>query len=403
MSGVTGEIGFKIGAAGSELPGVGGKTINATPNQVALTVNGAPSQFALQVNGNPAPTAVSEGLLVQAGVSNNDVSSVITDVGGTHTLLRLLRSGNGQIGWNSSSLGLINFNNSGTIQFFGVPFQVLNGAGSTQYFSISSNGASISNIVAGNVQFAVNETAPGNLQQLAVAKPAVIIGTSAVQAWSTGASYPVLQFAAIGAIMGTATTGLVLMGGGLYYNGTNYIYGQAGTGIQATLGTGSFTVSCFNTSGTTAGTATPAVVFSIGGTVTSNQIQGYGPAAAALVDMTPDRWVGTATLAIAANTLATATVSRNGKVTSIWVPAITGSGNGNTTTMVLTVPMPAAFQNTGTLSFNLAIEAAGTSQIGLCNYSGTTFTLFPAVTGGTFTGTFNRGIVNGVLISWPTT
>lgn len=237
------------------------------------------------------------------------------------------------------------------------------------------------------------QLAPGNL---------AVLGTGTAYAWGTGTNYPTLQFAGVGAVFGTATMGLNLLGGGMYFNGTSYVYGQAGTGVLASLGTGTFAVSCVGTSGTAGGTSAPTVVFSVSGTITSNKVQAWGPKAAALVDMTPDRVTLLATLAIAVNTVCTATLVRNGNQTTIWVPAVTGSGNGATTTMVLTVPMDAAFQNAGTLSYNgVAVQSAGTNNQGLINYSGTTFTCFSNISGGTFTGITNRGLPNGLLMTWP--
>lgn len=161
----------------------------------------------------------------------------------------------------------------------------------------------------------------------------IVVGTSTGYAWGTGTNYPTLQLAGIGAVFGTGTIGIVLTGGGLYFNGTNYVYGQAGTGIIATLGTGSFTVSTVGTSGTAGGTAALTTVFSIGGTTTSNKIQGYGPTATALVDMTPD--TGTFTCTITGCTTSptgVATWTRIGNLVTIALPIITATSNATTLT-----------------------------------------------------------------------
>jgi hypothetical protein len=174
----------------------------------------------------------------------------------------------------------------------------------------------------------------------------VVIGTSTGYAWGTGTKYPILQMAGIGGIMGTDTMGLVAMAGGLYYNGTNYIYGQAGTGIVMALGTGSLTVSCVATSGTAAGTAAITTVFSISGTVTSNAIKGYGPIAAALVDMTPDTGTFTVTYTGFSGTALTATARwvKFGNEVTIYIPTNV-SGTSNATTFTLT-GIPSAIQAT---------------------------------------------------------
>ena len=232
----------------------------------------------------------------------------------------------------------------------------------------------------------------------------VVIGSATSLPWGGGAPFgAALQIGPLGGILADNGGPTLLCLSGAYYNGTGYQFtgtgGGTSTGALLELASGGITVWAGGV-GTYTQACTFTEIFQAQGTVAPT-IKGYGPNAATLVDMTPDFWLGTATVALAANAFATATVARVGPVTTIWVPAVTGSGNGATTTMVVTVPMPAAFQNSGTLSFNLAIEAAGTSQMGLCNYSGTTFTMFPAITGGTFTGITNRGIVNGILMSWP--
>lgn len=367
MSGVTGEIGFKIGAAGSQLPQIGGKVITAEPNQVALTVNGAPTQYALTVFNLVSPNVLNpaDGVLIKAGVNNNDIALEVLSAG-TNTLAKFLASGSFTLGWNSSSDPLINANSTGTIQVNGVPFQIGNLLDSTQYFVVNSTGVLIENVTAGNPSLQVNEPAAGNAQHMIVQAPAVVIGTSTPNTWGTGTHYPILQMAGIGGIMGTGTIGLNIMAGGLYYNGTNYIYGQAGTGIQASLGTGSFTVSCFNTSGTAAGIATPTVVFSIGGTVTSNKIQGYGSNAAALVDMTPDTGTFTGTWAgfITAPVNTAAYWSRQGNQVMLLIPYGTGSKSGAPGNITF-APLPASIQSSKTLyvAYPFAVSG-GTAVVG---------------------------------------
>ena len=239
------------------------------------------------------------------------------------------------------------------------------------------------------------QLAPGNI---------AVLGTGTAYAWGTGTNYPIMQYAGIGAIFGTGTGNIVCVGGGGYWNGTAYIQGQAGTSAGWAVGNGTFAVSVFTTSGTAGQAIAAQNVFVVGGTLAAYKITGYGPAAAALVDFTPDRTTYITTLAQgAANLHGTATIARVGSVVHLWVPIITGTAAGGTTTSVLTIPMAAAFQNSGTLFQLASVNGNGTEAIGGVAYSGTTFTLTPTLFSGTFTGTLNRGLPRGLLMSWPTT
>ena len=285
MSGVTGEIGFKIGAAGAKLPGVNRPFTGQ--NNTALTVNGVPGTFALAITGAAQPDGapgtgagiVSNGLLVRAGNGSTDVVALIEGGGngspGTSTFLNLTANGLNWIGWNVSGTSVINWNNQGAVSFAAANIAVLSANNLTTYLNMGAGGIKVGNIAGGTPPVVIYAQGGTNTVQLSIGvtgglgtAQGVVLGTSSLYAISTGTPYPVLQFAGIGAITGTGTIGLNIMAGGLYYNGTNYIYGQAGTGIVASLGTGTFSISAFNTSGTAAGTATPFVVMSVSGSAT---------------------------------------------------------------------------------------------------------------------------------------
>jgi hypothetical protein len=204
------------------------------------------------------------GPLTASGTStlnNITVSGTATlnalQVTGTATIATLNVTGTATIGnllATTETLGALNVTGTATIS-------TLNVTGT----------ATIGNLLATTETFgAPLVVKSGAVQVLLVSTAAAVtvLGTSTNYAWGTGTNYPITQFAGIGGVMGTATIGLVLMGGGLYWNGTNYIYGQAGTGAIAALGTGTFSVSAVNTSGTAGGTATPFVVMSVSGSAT---------------------------------------------------------------------------------------------------------------------------------------
>jgi hypothetical protein len=232
-----------------------------------------------------------------------------------------------------------------------------------------------------------------------------VLGTSTGYAWGTGTNYPILQFAGIGALFGTATAGLTIAGGGLYYNGTNYIYGQAGTGILSSWQNGTFAVSCFSTAGTAGGTGTPTAVFSISGTVTSNKVQAYGPVAAALVDMTPDASTFQGTLLLGtAGTAGTCVWSRMGNHIFLFVPGLAGTSTSTTLTLA---PLPTQIQPTRTqwaaCPSNGFINAGAitTGQVGaLVTASNGTLNFNYGTAGGGWSATGVKGLNEGVTIGW---
>ena len=282
MSSVTGEIGFKIGAAGAQLPGVNRPFI--AQQGTALSVVGVQGTFAQTISSSSDGASLMMGLQILSGTNASDLPLAIYSIGtttygtyvnGTQTYMKIFGGGQGQIGWNVSGTSVINWNNQGAAWINGAQLTVVSANALTTYVNIGNGGIKVGNIAGGTPPVLIYAQGGTNTVQLSVGftggagtAQGVILGTSTLYAISTGTPYPVLQFAGIGAITGTGTIGLNIMAGGLYYNGTNYIYGQAGTGIQMSLGTGTFSVSAFNTSGTAAGTATPMVVLSASGSAT---------------------------------------------------------------------------------------------------------------------------------------
>ncbi len=274
--------------------GFGVTSANPSANVGLSAVNGTATTFLTSDSAPALSTAISPTWL---GTHTFTTPTVFTASGGGKVAAVQVQAAAPALSLESTGAGTDSkwwdIGSGGTTQ---LSFRALNDAGNaaSNYLQITRSGSAISAVALGNATdnpsyaFLGTNTAKFSGPISAAGTGAqIIVGTSTKYAWGTGTNYPIVQLAGVGAIMGTDTVGVVLMGGGLYYDGTNYRYGQAGTGVQATLGTGSFTVSCFSTSGTAGGTATPTVVFSIGGTVTSNTIRGYGPSAATLVDMTP--------------------------------------------------------------------------------------------------------------------
>ena len=292
MSGITGEIGYKVGAAGNPQPKVGLQVAAPNTSVPVITVTaGTNTSTTLQIWGdghgqlggvsgtgfawNPAsnvtltPAATSSaraltvvgvgsdamlvagtsgwyagkfvstyasnpghGLWVQAGTSNNDTVFILMNSAQVQ-YGRVLGDGHGF--WGITPNGIA-WGTSGA-----VVLQCKAGTGTPLIVQNDSNAQS----------FAVSPTVG-----------AVIVGTTTLYSWVSGTNYPIIQLAGIGGIMGTATMGVVTMGGGLYWNGTHYTYGQAGTGVVASLGTGTF-VLAISTAGTAGQSADPTTIVAV--------------------------------------------------------------------------------------------------------------------------------------------
>ena len=290
----------------------------AQPGGTAITLSvvgaaGNPSEVVSIIAQNVAGKA--RGLVVAAGASAADFCVRFTNAAASVTTQQ------------------INGDNSGFIGAGGV----------NSGFSWGTGGAGTAAVNSAGINPFVVNISGGQVFQISSVKAGAVLGTSTAYTWGTGTNYPILQMAGIGGIMGTATTGLTFMGGGLYFNGTNYIYGQAGTGIIASLGTGTFSVSGVNTSGTAAGTATPFVVLSAAGTGTSGYVTA-GAGAGGLVVL------GTAGLAM--GTL-TNTTYGGGNFTALFVNGVAvtgGSGVTSITSGTGIVVTNGTLTNTGTIS-----------------------------------------------------
>lgn len=418
MSAHFGEIGYKIGARGNQSPLV--NLIVAASGQqqpqngtlgkgaAALTVVGmVGTTAALVVLNTGASGFLANGIFVKAGIGVTDRPLLVTGgLNGTSTFLSMDGNGNAQIGFTTQSVPAFNITNGGVCAVAG-QLQVWNNGSSIEYGLWGPAGLEIRNVNSGGGGWIlkVNESAVANANLFSCGGngvPATVCGTATPYAWGTGTHYPILQMAGIGALFGTDTMGVVLTGGGLYYNGTNYIYGQAGTGAIMSLGTGSFTVSIVSTSGVAGGTATLTTVFAIGGTVTSNKIQGYGPTAAGLVDMTPDKGTFTATLQGVSN-VATAICAwaRSGNVVTLTInsPSNNALGTSNATTFTL-APLPAAIVPAGNVAWRAPfLSDNGVATVGQAGIFGTsTVTFYKAsdINGNTWTASGQKGF-NGPL------
>lgn len=172
--------------------------------------------------------------------------------------------------------------------------------------------------------------------------------------------------------------------------GTSTLGALQVTGIS-TFGASAHTVS---------GTATFAGGMIVSGPTGGTNISAYGPLAAGQVDMTPDRYLSTATFN-ASSTHPICTSVRFGHHVTCWVPAATGTG---TNTAIL--PLSAAFMPGGAQIVPAYVEAGGTIAMGAVTISGAgtlgTFVMHPNSPTGTTTGTLTAGLPSGALLTWVT-
>lgn len=145
-------------------------------------------------------------------------------------------------------------------------------------------------------------------------------------------------------------------------------------------------------------------VFSVG-TTSAPTLQGYGPTAAGLVDMTPDK--GTFTATITGCTTAptgTATWSKNGNQVTIFLPGITCTSN---TTALTYTGLPAALEPVTTQNINLSTLVNNTGIVSgwaqMANGS-TSITFSVAAVGGfvaaNWTNSGSKGLAGGATISY---
>lgn len=88
--------------------------------------------------------------------------------------------------------------------------------------------------------------------------------------------------------------------------------------------------------------------------------------------------------------------SRNGRIVTVYVPAIAGTSNTTAATITGAIPSsmyPARSQNCITSVVNNTVTAAGLAQVG----TGGTITLFPTVAGGSFTAAGSKGVDPGTF------
>lgn len=178
----------------------------------------------------------------------------------------------------------------------------------------------------------------------------ILCGTATAYAWGGGPNFqPVVQFGGVGGILPQGPSQVLNILSGIYYNGTAFIFTGTGTdntgtstGVRLSISGGGIAVQG-GASGTNGQTATLKNLFAVNGTVAPT-IQGYGPTAAALADMTPD--VGTFGFTVQGITPAvtgTATWAKQGSLVVLTFPTAVGTSNATTCTIT---GIPAVMQPT---------------------------------------------------------
>jgi hypothetical protein len=148
------------------------------------------------------------------------------------------------------------------------------------------------------------------------------------------------------------------------------------------------------------GSGTP--VFEVTGATTGITVEGFGPNAGGLVDMTPDKGFFTVTLTgVTPATTGTATWVRNGLSVVIWLPSLVNTSN--TTACTLTgIPaelQPASVtQNLFAVTENNSVVGASVIQIPAGSGTWTVFNGLPPSS--TFTAANSKGIPDGASLSY---
>ena len=304
---------------------------------------------------------------------------------------------------NTSSGGQIISGTDGTISATGTfaAGEFNWGTASAHPFALVTGGSSRLSI---NAQGAVQIASPAAVQvSLTVtqnnATQAVIINGSAAEGLR---------------IAGTAANGSFLQ----VYNGSTFV-GFFGAALQQLTGPGTINatdlaIACNNGVNLFLGVNSTAILKLLG--TTAPTIQGYGPVAAALVDMTPDKGSWTTTLSgpYTANPTGTLNWERQGTQVTIWAnAAITGTATG--AAGITASALPAAITPSsnrivacGALEDNsvlggilgqVTITSGGTIAITLMKTQAGANPV-EVVGGGTFTGAGTAGILAGWSITY---
>jgi hypothetical protein len=377
----------------------GGMTVGAPSSGAALTVNGAAGARTQIVQAN-STAGQSFGSLVSAGTNASDVSFEVTNAAGSIVYFEIFGDGHGTLGPSASS-GL-QWSTSGSVN---IP--------------IPSSTA---------VAFTVNEVSGGGQGILDIG-PAGAWATIALQDGQTGArkwylmsgynngaspgTFGIFDSTAAatrvaittvgGVVVNTPTSGVALTLSGVAGVFSQQINGSTtGSGLQVAAGSTSANVALNVQNG-----AVTTNYFQVRG---DGVIQGGGPVAGALVDMTPDQgsWTTTLTGSFSANPTGTMNWKRSGNFVTIYTTA-TILGTQTVGSIITASGLPAAVTPGATRQVMCVVEQNGGTFLGLAQVnSGGTISILISLTNSTpqptqfsvFSATGNNGLPAGFSISY---
>lgn len=365
-------------------------TITPFAGQRGLVVGGSANSYVAEFDGS-AISGQSFGVYIRAGTTSADTVLRVDNHAATGTFLDIFGDGHGQLGqgagagtgltWSASGNFAIGAPGSGTaLQVnvldgtVGVDFQ--GGPGTAGYYQ---RWASNSGAVRGYIGIGAALFGGGAVTDFGISTGSIAGSTLRLAVNGTFA----LSIASTGAVTISAPTS----GAALTVNGVS-------------------PSSAINTNGPffVANYAGSTNLFGVTGNTTSPTVEGYGPTAAGLVDMTPD--TGTFTMTYTGFTgSGTATWSRIGKLVFLNFPASTGASSS---TAFTATGLPAAIQP-ATLTQLLGIPAnavednstkqGGTVAVSVASGSGTLTLLINGNAAG-WTNGGNKGVVTSFTVGY---
>jgi hypothetical protein len=377
-------LGFTAnGVAAGAISSAGAWSIPAASAAISLAVTGAANSYSQTITAS-STSGQSLGLNVLAGTTSGDTSLLVQGQSGSPTFLKIFGDGHGTLGpnttnclsWTSAGSFTVTPPANGTVLVQGSG--TLNQSyGLTNYAGTSSSDAALR----------VYDTTATNPYLYIYGDGSGQVGPNATNkmSWSAGGAFtiaaPTGGFGLI--VNGLANSNAVGVVGAAAPAGQSFgLYVKAGTnGTDAA-------VRVFEATGTTE-------YFHITG---AGAIQGHGPTAAALVDMTPDKGTFTGTLT-GCTTAPTATFNwvRMGNIATIYLTTTLTATSNSTSCTITGLPAALTPTNGGVVCACTAITNNGSvDQPGAASVSGTTITLYTgaSVVSTGFTNVNAKGLGN---------
>jgi hypothetical protein len=398
-----------------------------------LALTGASGQYAATLTGNSA-TGHSLGLEVNAGTNASDIALLVNNQSGATQFFQINGQGSVTVGTptgGAQGVGTINatglFVNGAAVKTTSVSsanpsasvgLAAVNGTAAT--FMTSDSAPPLSQAITPTWTGAHTFT-PGSGVAITVNAPVNTIGLALVGGANTANHYLMTLITGQGSGFssgllieaGTTSADNAILVNNAANNATLFQVEGNGAGQVGQNGSGQPNIQWFVT-GTVEvqgefevnNAANNTLLFEVTGNTTSPTVEGYGPVAAGMVDMTPDKGTFTITYTGMSTTVtATAKWSRNGNQVLLILPAASGTSNALTFTAT---GLPASIQPATTHQAICNALNAGcfednttgtTASITMTASSGT-ITFGKGGVGGNWTNSGTKGVLNALAIGY---